>query len=106
MAWIYLFGAGLLEIAWAYSMKKSDGFTQFTPTLIMLVTMAASFCLLTLSLKTLPLGTAYTVWMGIGAVGVFAVGIMALGESAAPMRILAAALVVAGLVLLRFSSPE
>ena len=89
MAWIYLIIAGLLEVVWAYSMKKSEGFTLLTPSLITLVTMAASFGLLALAMRSLPLGTAYTIWTGIGAVGAFTLGILVLGEAATPMRLIA-----------------
>ena len=105
MAWILLFAAGLLEVVWALSMKQSNGFTRLTPTIVTLVAMIASFALLSISMKSLPLGTAYTVWTGIGAVGAFAVGVMVLGEPANTMRIGAAALIVAGLVLMKVSSP-
>lgn len=105
MAWIALLTAGLLEILWAYAMKLSDGFTRFWPTAIMLVAMLASFGLLAWSMRTLPLGTAYTIWTGIGAVGAFAIGIAVLGEAATPQRIMAAVLIVSGLVLMKLSSP-
>jgi quaternary ammonium compound-resistance protein SugE len=104
MSWIYLVCAGLLEIAWAYFMKKSSGFTLLLPSMLTLVSAIASFALLSLSMKSLPLGTAYTIWTGIGAVGAFLVGIAVLGEAATPMRLLAAALIVMGLVLMKFSS--
>ncbi|GLS85459.1 transporter [Cypionkella aquatica] len=106
MAWIYLIIAGLLEVVWAYSMKKSEGFTLLTPSLITLVTMAASFGLLALAMRSLPLGTAYTIWTGIGAVGAFFLGITMLGEAATPMRLIAAALIVSGLVLMKLASPH
>jgi len=105
MPWIYLTFAGLLEIVWAFSMKQSHGFTRFVPSVITLVAMIASFALLSLSMKTLPLGTAYTIWTGIGAVGAFVIGIMVLNEQATPMRIAAALLIVGGLVLMKLSSP-
>ena len=105
MAWIYLTIAGLLEVVWAYSMKKSEGFTLLGPSLITLAAMVASFGLLALAMRSLPLGTAYTIWTGIGAVGAFVLGITALGEAATPMRLIAAALIVAGLVLMKVSSP-
>lgn len=105
MAWIYLFIAGILEIVWAFFMKQSEGFTRLVPSLITLVAMVASFILLSISMRTLPLGTAYTVWTGIGAVGAFLAGVFFLGESANLMRILAAALIVGGLVLMKISSP-
>ena len=104
MAWILLTLAGLLEIVWAFSMKQSLGFTRLVPSIVTIVMMIASFALLAISMKTLPLGTAYTVWTGIGAVGAFLVGIMVLGEPANPMRIAAAALIIGGLVLMKLSS--
>jgi quaternary ammonium compound-resistance protein SugE len=104
MAWITLIAAGLLEIVWAVAMKQSDGFTRPLPTAIMVVGMAASVWLLALAMRTLPLGTAYTVWTGIGAVGAFVVGIVALGEAATPARITAAAMITAGLVLMKLAS--
>jgi quaternary ammonium compound-resistance protein SugE len=104
MAWIYLVAAGILEIVWAYAMKQSHGFTRLVPTLIMIVTMIGSFGLLSVSMRTLPLGTAYTIWTGIGAVGAFLVGIVLLGEVASFTRILAAVLIVSGLVLMKVST--
>ena len=105
MAWIYLFFAGLLEIVWAFSMKQSEGFTRLGPSVVTIVAMIASFALLSLSMKSLPLGTAYTIWTGIGAVGAFAVGILVLGEQASAMRMVAAVLIVSGLMLMKISSP-
>ena len=105
MAWIYLIIAGVLEIVWAFSMKQSAGFTKLGPSVVTIVTMIASFALLSLSMKTLPLGTAYTIWTGIGAVGAFAVGILVLNEQASAMRMVAAVLIVSGLVLMKISSP-
>jgi len=102
--WIILFAAGLLEIVWAFSMKQSAGFSRLTPTLITLVAMGASFGLLAIAMRTLPLGAAYTIWTGIGAVGAFFVGVLVLGESASALRILALILIVAGLVLMKLSS--
>ncbi|HEX2562106.1 DMT family transporter [Phenylobacterium sp.] len=106
MAWISLFFAGLLEVVWAFFMKQSDGFTRVTPTIITFATMFASFALLSYSMKALPLGTAYTVWTGIGAVGAFVVGVALLGESLSPMRVVAAVLIVSGLVLMKLASPN
>lgn len=105
MAWIYLLGAGLLEIVWAYFMKQSDGFSRLWPSVLTVGFMLASFGLLSLSMRELPLGTAYTVWTGIGAVGAFLVGIFLLGEMVTPMRIVAAIFIVSGLVLMKYSSP-
>ena len=104
MAWIYLFIAGLLEVVWAFTMKQSEGFTKLTPSAITIVAMIASFGLLAYAMRTLPLGTAYTIWTGIGAVGAFIVGVTVLGEALTPMRILAAVLIVSGLVLMKLSA--
>ena len=105
MPWVYLVIAGLFEIVWAFAMKQSDGFTRPGPTIVTIAAMIASFALLSLSMKSLPLGTAYTIWTGIGAVGAFLVGIAMLGEAANAMRIVAALLIVAGLVLMKISTP-
>ena len=104
MAWIILVIAGLLEVVWAFTMKQSAGFTRLWPSVITLVAMGISFGLLSWSMRTLPLGTAYTVWTGIGAVGAFIVGIVVLGEPANALRIVAALLIVGGLVLMKLSS--
>lgn len=106
MAWIFLVSAGFLEIVWAFFMKKSAGFTLPLPSIITIITMIASFALLAISMKTLPLGTAYTVWTGIGAVGAFLVGVLVLGESATPARLAAAALILAGIIIMKVSSPS
>ena len=104
MASIMLIAAGIFEVLWAYFLKQSDGFTRLVPTVITLVAMVASFGLLALAMRKLPLGTAYTIWTGIGAVGTFVVGIAVLGEAADTMRLVAAALVVAGMVLMKLST--
>ena len=103
-AWIYLFIAGLLEVAWAFSMKLSEGFTRPLASGLTIVLALASFWLLALAMKSLPLGTAYAIWTGIGAVGAFMVGIVFLGEAASLMRITAAVLIVSGLVLMKIGS--
>ena len=103
MAWVYLLIAGLLEIVWAYSMKQSDGFTRFWPSVITMIFMAVSFGLLSLAMKSLPMGTAYVVWTGIGAVGAFIVGVVFLQEHISLLRVAAALLVVSGLVLFRLA---
>lgn len=105
MPWLLLLVAGVLEVVWAYFMKQSQGFSKLVPSIITIGTMIASFALLSLSMRSLPLGTAYAVWTGIGAVGAFIVGIVMLGESASPMRIGAMVLILAGLVLMKVSSP-
>ena len=104
MAWLILIIAGCLEVVWAYFMKMSDGFTKLTPSILTIVFMVLSFVLLSYSMKSLPLGTAYTVWTGIGAIGAFLVGILVLGEPANVMRMLAAILIISGLVLMKLSS--
>lgn len=104
MAWIALFIAGLFEVAWAYSMKLSEGFTRPAPTLITFAAMFVSFGLLAWAMRSLPLGTSYMIWTGIGAVGAFLVGIAFLGEAITPMRIIAALLIASGIVLMKLSS--
>ena len=104
MAWALLIVAGVLEVIWAYFMKVSDGFSKLVPSVLTIIFMIASFALLSYAMKTLPLGTAYTVWTGIGAIGTFAVGIFFLGEPASAMRMLAAVLIISGLVLMKLSS--
>jgi quaternary ammonium compound-resistance protein SugE len=105
MAWIYLITAGLLEVVWAFAMKQSAGFTRLWPTAVTAVAMAGSVGFLALAMRALPLGTAYTIWTGIGALGAFLVGIAVLGEAASLGRILAAGLIGSGLVLMKLSSP-
>lgn len=104
MPWIYLFCAGLLEIGWAYSMKRSEGFTLLVPSVVTLATMMASFALLALAMKSLPLGTAYTVWTGIGALGAFLLGVLLLGEAVTPLRLLAGTLLLGGIALMKLSA--
>lgn len=104
MAWVILIFAGLFEIVWAYTMKMSEGFTKLTPSVITIFFMILSFGLLAYAMKSLPLGTAYTIWTGIGAIGSFLVGIFILGKPATAMRMLAAVLIVSGLILMKLSS--
>lgn len=104
MAWLCLIAAGLLEIVWAFLMKQSHGFTRLWPSVGTVAFMIASFGLLSLSMRTLPLGTAYTIWTGIGAVGAFLVGVTVLGEQLSLMRVIAAILIVSGLVIMKLSS--
>ncbi|WP_066659881.1 MULTISPECIES: DMT family transporter [unclassified Sphingomonas] len=104
MAWILLFVAGLLEVVWASTMKLSDGFTRPLPAAITIVALIASFALLAAAMRELPLGTAYTIWTGIGAIGAFVVGIVFLGEAITPARLLAAVLIVSGIGLMKLSS--
>jgi quaternary ammonium compound-resistance protein SugE len=104
MAWFFLLIAGALEIVWAFFLKQTEGFTRLTPSLITLVALVGSLIFLSLSLRALPLGTAYAIWTGIGAVGTFALGIIVLGEPASAMRLAAAGLIVSGLVLMKLSA--
>ena len=104
MAWILLIFAGLLEVVWAYTMKLSDGFTRMGYASITIAAMIASFWLLSMAMKSLPPGTAYTIWTGIGAVGAFVVGICVLGEAVSPLRVFAAVLIVSGLLLMKIAS--
>jgi quaternary ammonium compound-resistance protein SugE len=104
MSWILLFIAGLLEVAWAAGLKSSDGFTRLWPSVFTIVTAVGSFVLLAMAMRQLPLGTAYAVWTGIGAVGAFIFGIVMMGEALTLARVASAALIVVGLVGLKLSS--
>ena len=106
MAWIILGIAGLFEVGWAVGLKYTQGFTRLTPSVLTVISMAASLGLLGLALKTLPLGTAYAVWTGIGSIGTAILGIWLFGESASPVRLACIGLIVAGLIGLKFMSPE
>ncbi|WP_170338823.1 DMT family transporter [Ruegeria arenilitoris] len=103
MSWIFLLFAGLLEIVWAVAMKQSAGFTRLWPTVVMGGAMLGSFGLLALAMRSLPLGTAYVLWTGIGAVGAFLVGVMFLGEALTPLRVIAATLIVSGMVAMKLA---
>ncbi len=104
MAWLYLFVAGLLEVAWAVGLKYTEGFTRLWPSVWTGAALVLSMVLLAAAVRTLPLGTAYAVWTGIGAVGTAALGILLFGESAAPARLACVGLIVAGLVGLKLTS--
>jgi quaternary ammonium compound-resistance protein SugE len=106
MSWLFLTLAGLLEVLWAFTMKQSEGFTRLMPTTVTLVAMIASVWLLSLAMRTLPLGTAYVMWTGIGAVGAFVLGITLLNEPTNPGRLVAAGLILSGLVLMKLTSAE
>jgi quaternary ammonium compound-resistance protein SugE len=105
-SWTLLLLAGVLEVIWALALKHSDGFTRLWPTLITVIAIPLSFVLLALSLKTVPFGTAYAVWVGIGAAGVAATGIILFGESASTMRIACLGLILIGTIGLKFAAPE
>ena len=104
MSWIILLIAGLLEVVWAVGLKYTHGFTRLTPSVITIAAMIISMALLSLAMKTLPVGTAYAVWTGIGAVGAAIAGIVLLGESASPMRLLSLGLIVTGIIGLKLST--
>lgn len=104
MAWALLSIAGILEIAFAFGVKASDGFTRLIPALLTVVTGLSSVILLSLSLRSLPVGTGYAVWTGIGAAGTAILGIAMLGDSAAPLRVLCIALILAGIIGLKLIS--
>lgn len=104
MAWLYLALAGLLEITWAVGLKFTNGFTRLWPTLGAAAAMAASLAMLGMALKTLPLGTAYAIWTGIGAVGIAVFGMAVLGEPATPMRLASISLIVIGIVGLKLAA--
>ena len=106
MAWVVLFIAGLCEIAWAVGLKYTEGFTRLWPTVFTGVSLVVSMALLGVAVKSLPLGTAYAVWTGIGAIGTFIVGILLLGESTSVWRIASGLLIVAGVIGLRLTSSE
>lgn len=104
MPWIILFFAGLFEVGWAVGLKYTDGFTRPLPTALTLVSMVVSLGLLGLAMKELPLGTAYAIWTGVGAVGTVIAGIILFGESMALIRLASVALIVAGLIGLKMSA--
>ena len=106
MAWLYLLVAGLMEVAWAVGLKYTEGFTRLWPSIWTVAALALSMVLLAAALRTLPLGTAYAIWTGIGAVGTAALGILLFGESASAARILCIALILAGLVGLKLTSAD
>lgn len=104
MSWVYLLIAGFLEIVWAYAMKQSSGFTRLLPSLITLSTMVVSFWLLSFAMRSIPLGTAYVIWTGIGAIGAFFMGAVFLSEPVTGIRVLALLMIVAGLILMKLTS--
>ena len=105
MAWVYLLLAGIFEIGFAIGLKYTEGFTRLWPSVGTVVAAGISLWLLTQALRTIPLGTAYAIWTGIGAVGVTALGVMLFSESASPARLGCIALIVAGVVGLKLFSP-
>jgi quaternary ammonium compound-resistance protein SugE len=106
VAWVYLAIAGLLEVGWAIGLKYTDGFKRLWPSVWTVATMIGSFVFLAQALRTIPVGTAYAVWTGIGAVGTAALGIILFAESAALPRLLCIALIVAGILGLKLTAPS
>ena len=104
MAWLYLFLAGLFEVGWAIGLKYTDGLSRLFPSLLTVAAMALSLALLGLALKSLPVGTAYAVWTGIGAVGTAALGIILFSEPATASRLACIGLIVCGIAGLKFAS--
>ncbi len=104
MAWILLVFAGFLEVAWAVGLKYTQGFSRLGPSVFTITSMVGSVWLLALAVRTLPLGTAYAIWTGIGAVGAFVLGIVLFGESASAARIASVTLILAGLVGLKLTA--
>jgi quaternary ammonium compound-resistance protein SugE len=105
MNWLILVLAGIFEVVWAVGLKYTAGFTRLVPSAIVVVSMLASVLLLAQAMKSLPLGTAYAIWVGIGTIGAFVAGIMLFGESAGWVRLLSVALILTGLIGLKLSAP-
>lgn len=104
MAWVYLMAAGLFECVWAIGLKYTEGFSKPIPSIITVIAMAISFALLSNAMRTIPIGTAYAIWTGIGAIGVALIGIFFLGESKDTLRILCLLLILCGIVGLKLVS--
>lgn len=104
MSWFYLLLAGLMEVGWAVGLKYTDGFTRFWPSLLTAVAIVASMIFLALALRTLPMGTAYAVWTGIGTVGTVALGILLFDEPSDPLRLGCIGLILAGIIGLKLVS--
>ena len=105
MAWIFLIVAGLLEVVWAIGLKYSEGFTRFWPSVLTIIAMVISMGLLGIAMKSLPAGTAYSIWVGIGAVGTVVLGIALLGEPANAARLISVAFIIAGIIGLKLATP-
>jgi quaternary ammonium compound-resistance protein SugE len=105
MPWVLLLVAGVLEVGWAIGLKYTEGFTRLVPSILTLTSMAGSILLLALAMKSLPVGTSYAVWVGVGAVGTAILGMVLFNEPASAGRLLSLGLIVAGIVGLRLASP-
>jgi len=106
MSWVVLFLAGLLEVVWATGLKLSDGFTRPLPSIVTVIAMIASLALLSVAMRSLPMGTTYAVWTGIGAVGAFIAGIVMFAEPLSVGRVVSATLIIAGIAGLKIFSPH
>lgn len=105
MAWVILFVAGLFEVGWAIGLKYTDGFTRLWPTVWTVLAMVISLWLLGIAMKSLPVGTAYSVWVGVGAVGTVILGIVLLGDPVNAARLISVALIIAGIIGLKLATP-
>jgi quaternary ammonium compound-resistance protein SugE len=105
MAWVILLVAGLFEVAWAIGLKYTEGYTRLWPTVGTIAAMVISVALLGVAMKSLPVGTSYAVWVGVGAIGTAALGIVLFGESASPGRLISLGLIVAGIVGFKLATP-
>lgn len=106
MAWFYLIAAGVFEVIWATAMKHSEGFSKLTPSMITVIAMILSFWLLALAMRDIPLGTAYPIWTGVGAVGAFIAGVVLFAEPLHLLRVIAVGCIMLGLLLLKATSPH
>ena len=106
MSWIYLFLAGILEVAWVVALKMSDGFTKIVPSAVMVVTIVSSFVLLNLAIRSLPMGVAYAIWTGMGAAGAVIMGIILFKEPCTFWHLFFLSMIIIGLIGIKFVSPE
>lgn len=106
MSWVYLFLAGILEVAWVVALKMSDGFTKFVPSAVMVVTIVSSFVLLNLAIRSLPMGVAYAIWTGMGAAGAVIMGIILFKEPCTFWHLFFLSMIIIGLIGIKFVSPE
>ena len=106
MAWVFLITAGLFELGWAIGLKYTDGFSRPIPSLLTILALAISLWTLSISMKTIPVGTAYVVWTGIGAVGVSVLGMVLFGESREPARLACLAIIICGVIGLNYMTPS
>ena len=105
MAWIILVVAGLFEVGWAIGLKYTEGFTRLWPTIWTVLAMIISLCMLGIAMNSLPVGTAYSIWVGVGAVGTVILGVLLLGEPANAARLVSVALIIAGIIGLKLGTP-